>query len=73
MINNIVNIQSVIYSNFFSLAGHLTSKSLLQKMKLFHNRYRSRRQLLKLDDSRLADIGLSREAAKKEAQKPFWQ
>ena len=37
------------------------------------NRYRSRQQLLDLPQERLDDIGLTREQALEEAQKPFWQ
>jgi uncharacterized protein YjiS (DUF1127 family) len=38
-----------------------------------YRRAQSRRQLRELDDRLLADIGLSREAAREEARKPFWQ
>jgi len=34
---------------------------------------RSRRQLSELDPRLLRDIGLTREAALKEAEKPFWR
>lgn len=35
-------------------------------------RHRQRRQLLKLDERQLMDLGLSREQVLKEASKPFW-
>ena len=34
---------------------------------------RTRRALNRLDDRMLADIGITREQAKKEAAKPFWR
>ncbi|NNK79396.1 MAG: DUF1127 domain-containing protein [Litoreibacter sp.] len=34
--------------------------------------YRQRRALLSLDDARLEDLGLSREAVKNEANRPIW-
>ncbi|MET4103102.1 uncharacterized protein YjiS (DUF1127 family) [Roseovarius sp. MBR-78] len=33
---------------------------------------RQRRQLARLDDAALADIGLSRREAQREAARPFW-
>lgn len=37
-----------------------------------HSTYRQRQTLANLDDSALSDIGLTREAALTEAQKPLW-
>jgi len=37
-----------------------------------HARWRQRQALLDLDDHLLADIGVSREQALREARKPFW-
>ncbi len=34
--------------------------------------YRQRRQLARLDDAALNDIGISRDAAALEADRPFW-
>ncbi|MAO90699.1 MAG: hypothetical protein CMM78_08755 [Rhodospirillaceae bacterium] len=39
----------------------------------FQARAQQRRQLKGLDDRMLADIGLTRKAADKEANKPFWK
>jgi uncharacterized protein YjiS (DUF1127 family) len=36
------------------------------------DRRQQRQDLLELDDHLLKDIGLSRAAARKEAEKPFW-
>ncbi len=35
-------------------------------------KYRTRRQLLRLDDHLLRDIGIERDAACTEARRPFW-
>ena len=40
---------------------------------LWRRRARSRQQLCELNDHLLKDIGLSREAARFEAAKPFWR
>ncbi len=37
------------------------------------HRHQSRRELAELDSRLLMDIGLTREAALKEAEKPFWR
>jgi uncharacterized protein YjiS (DUF1127 family) len=34
--------------------------------------WRERRALARLDDARLADLGLTREEAMREARRPFW-
>jgi len=36
-------------------------------------KYHQRRQLAKLDDRMLKDIGLTREQARKESEKCFWE
>ncbi|HAA44710.1 MAG: hypothetical protein XD36_0899 [Halomonas sp. 54_146] len=43
------------------------------QLRQFHQRRRSRRQLLTLDDRLLEDIGITRAQALKEGCKPFWQ
>lgn len=37
-----------------------------------YRRLRTRRALLRLNDAQLADIGLTRAEANREAQRPFW-
>lgn len=39
----------------------------------WHERARQRRALRRLDDHTLRDIGLGRDAARIEGQKPFWR
>ncbi|RUR31948.1 DUF1127 domain-containing protein [Vreelandella andesensis] len=43
------------------------------QLRHYHQRRRSRRQLLTLDDRLLADIGITRAEARKEGHKRFWQ
>ena len=42
-------------------------------LRIWHLRARTRRHLMALDNHLLADIGLSRFDAAREAAKPFWQ
>ena len=42
-------------------------------LDIWYQRARQRRQLIDLDDRQLRDIGLSRGAARREANKAFWQ
>ena len=54
-------------------AVHLPSPlAWMQILKRQHDRWRQRRALLNLDDRLLADIGITREEAEREACKPFW-
>jgi uncharacterized protein YjiS (DUF1127 family) len=41
--------------------------------RLCGQRYRQRRQLLKMDDRELKDIGITREQAEQEGRKPPWK
>lgn len=41
-------------------------------VSLWRSRQRERRDLMKLDDRFLRDIGITRRQALEEAQKPFW-
>jgi|MDTC01.2.fsa_nt_gb uncharacterized protein YjiS (DUF1127 family) len=45
---------------------------MVQTVDLWHMRARGRRDLARLDDHFLRDIGLSRDEAAREARKPFW-
>ncbi|MHA7115870.1 DUF1127 domain-containing protein [Pseudomonas promysalinigenes] len=45
----------------------------LGRWGLMVHRWRTRRELLQLDDEQLRDIGLSWEQAREEGCKPFWR
>jgi uncharacterized protein YjiS (DUF1127 family) len=45
----------------------------LDAIALWHERARSRRNLLAMSDFMLRDIGLGRSVADREGNKPFWQ
>lgn len=42
-------------------------------IRIFFQRWLQRRALEEMDDERLADIGVSRSEARREARKPFWR
>lgn len=48
-------------------------RELGQRWQLLRRRLGTRRALLELDASQLADIGLSAEQARAEATRPFWR
>ena len=54
-------------------ALHGAIRKALVTLRTWRWRARSRRQLLTLGDRMLADIGVSRVDASREAAKPFWQ
>ena len=54
-------------------ALHGAVRKALVTLRTWHWRARTRRQLLTLGDRVLADIGVSRVDAFREAAKPFWQ
>lgn len=47
--------------------------SLVNGLLAWRDRRRSRRDLMRLSEYQLKDIGLSRQDAEQEWQKPFWQ
>ena len=47
-------------------------KDTLLLITLYQHRYKSRQLLRKLDGEQLKDIGLTKEQALKEANRPFW-
>ena len=51
----------------------LNLQSIKQKVTYWRAVSKQRKQLAKLDDHMLADIGLSREQVKFEVSKPFWK
>ena len=46
---------------------------LVQLLVLWDSRRRQRQDLADLDDRMLADIGISREEARRETNQPFWR
>lgn len=50
-----------------------TLPRLLQLLRLWRQRARTRRQLAALDDHQLSDIGVSRSERMNELSKPFWR
>lgn len=54
-------------------SGHSGKRPGLASVAMWYARHRQRRQLAALDSGQLADIGVSREAALREARKPFWR
>jgi uncharacterized protein YjiS (DUF1127 family) len=57
---------------FGAFAGGLL-RQFARRLGAAHDRYRQRRTLLTLDDARLDDIGISREAALIEGKLPIWR
>lgn len=52
---------------------HSLLNKALQHVLIYKHRYRSRKALLVLDDRMLEDIGISKENAKQEGERYFWQ
>ena len=50
-----------------------SARELVTLVALWRERVRQRRQLMRLDDALLKDIGLTRCDAETEATKPFWR
>ncbi|MEP9367535.1 DUF1127 domain-containing protein [Xanthobacter sp. VNH20] len=46
---------------------------ILGLLKVWLRRARERRELADLDDDQMRDAGISRDAARREAEKPFWR
>jgi uncharacterized protein YjiS (DUF1127 family) len=51
----------------------MTWRSLLEILREWQSRIRSRRQIAKLDDCTIRDLGISPGQMQFEAQKPFWR
>lgn len=65
--------RSVLAHADIAAALHGAVRKALATLRTWHWRARTRRQLLTLGDRMLADIGVSRVDASREAAKPFWQ
>lgn len=53
--------------------GTAPLRRLLQLLRLWQQRARTRRQLAALDDRQLADVGISHSERMDELSKPFWR
>ena len=62
-----------VYGNASPVAPLAVTINPINTLVRFQARAQQRRQLKGLDDRMLADIGLTRKAADKEANKPFWK
>ncbi len=47
--------------------------SVVESLLLWHERAKSRRALLAMDDRLLSDIGIDRATAQVEGERPFWK
>ena len=56
-----------------SFTGLMSYRRLRRVLDVWIERSRQRRALMWLDDSSLADIGITRPEAAREAAKPFWR
>ncbi len=65
------NCRDCIYSK--KKPERLTAKLILSKIAVFKHNYRTRRALQRLNDDQLVDIGITRQQAEAEYNKPFWQ
>jgi len=50
-----------------------SKESMIQRLNRWYINYRTRRQLARLPDAMLKDIGVSRIDAEQEASKAFWK
>ena len=60
-------------SRILGLLGALLDRERWQQLSLELEKTRQRRVLKDLDDRMLADIGITRNQASREARKPFWK
>lgn len=60
-------------ANWQPAAGYGWSGEILDRLLLWYDRAKQRRQLSELDDRLLSDIGVDRFDAGQESRKPFWQ
>ena len=60
------------FTRLITLSDRLLSR-FGQALTIWQERDRQRRALARLDDRLLRDIGVSRTAALRESQKPFWR
>ena len=68
-----VSIKAPVRAGPIVAAGRAVLSGLAGMITIWLNRHQGRRDLSELDDRLLADVGISREDALREAGKPFWR
>ena len=68
-----VSIKAPVRAGSIVAAGQTALSSLAGMTTIWLNRRQGRQDLRELDDRLLADVGISREDALREAGKPFWR
>ncbi len=61
------------FGTAFGTGFEHVAKRLVALLDIWARRRRDRRALIELDDRLLRDIGLDRLAARREAERPFWE
>jgi uncharacterized protein YjiS (DUF1127 family) len=61
------------HTSVLTPGGGSALRRLAQRLRLWRQRARTRRQLAALDDHQLADIGVSPSERTTELAKPFWR
>jgi uncharacterized protein YjiS (DUF1127 family) len=61
------------YARPSRMAWRNLARRAIPLLGIWYQRARQRRQLVRIDDRQLRDIGLSRGVARREANKAFWQ
>jgi uncharacterized protein YjiS (DUF1127 family) len=68
-----VSIKKPVRAGSIVAVGQAVLSSSASMIMIWLNRHQGRRDLSELDDRLLADVGISREDAVREAGKPFWR
>lgn len=70
-----MTVRSGVFSDFGTVFGtgfELAAKRLVAVLGVWARRRHDRRVLAELDDHLLRDIGIDRQMAMREAERPFW-
>ena len=71
--NDFSQIISICYESSQGLPPNTKKSNLIKQFKFWLNRSHQRRDLAKLDQRMLDDIGYSKKEASEEMSKPFWK
>ncbi len=72
----LINLSGLDLLGFSGRTGEWLGESVHKFAKVIHEwnrRYRTRKELLEMEDYMLKDIGISRSDALREGNKPFWE